>query len=185
MLFRSWQPAALAAAALVVLVRWRRLRKRRQRSARLAATFPDTVDLLVVLIRSGLTPAHAVDLLADRAPSPWRGAFRAVHTRRTCGAGFVDALDALADTAEPHGRLLVEALSASERFGQPITPALDRLVTEGRAARRRFCDEQSRRLPISLSIPLVCCTLPAFGLLTVAPLIIGALTSLHPQGAAP
>ena len=38
---------------------------------------------------------------------------------------------------------------------------------------------RARKLPVRLSFPLVCCILPAFGLLTVAPLIAGALGSLH------
>jgi len=48
-----------------------------------------------------------------------------------------------------------------------------------RRDRRRKAEEAARRIPVKLLFPLVGCTLPAFALLTVAPLIAGAVRSLH------
>ena len=71
------------------------------------------------------------------------------------------------------------ALVASERYGAPVAAGLERLAGEVRRDRRRRAEEAARRVPVKLLFPLVGCTLPAFGLLTVAPLIAGALRALR------
>ena len=76
-------------------------------------------------------------------------------------------------------RPLVAALVASERYGAPLSAGLERLAGEVRRDRRRKAEEVARRIPVKLLFPLVGCTLPAFGLLTVAPLIAGALQALR------
>jgi tight adherence protein C len=53
------------------------------------------------------------------------------------------------------------------------------LATDVRADRRRRAEEAARRVPVKLLFPLVLCVLPAFALLTVAPLLAGALGSLR------
>jgi tight adherence protein C len=68
---------------------------------------------------------------------------------------------------------------ASERYGAPLGPGLERLAYEVRADRRRRAEEAARKIPVKLLFPLVSCTLPAFGLLTVAPLIASAVRSLR------
>ena len=75
--------------------------------------------------------------------------------------------------------LMERELHNAERYGAPLEPRLDRLVDEVRAARRRRSEEAARRVPVKLLFPLVGCILPAFGLLTVAPLIAGALRTLR------
>ena len=44
----------------------------------------------------------------------------------------------------------------------------------------RRAASSARRVPVTLLFPLVFCTLPAFALLTVAPLLAGGLRSLRP-----
>jgi tight adherence protein C len=50
--------------------------------------------------------------------------------------------------------------------------------TEARLIRRRASEVAARRLPVQLLFPLVLCTLPAFGLLTVVPLLVSAFDTL-------
>ena len=76
-------------------------------------------------------------------------------------------------------RPLVSVLLASERYGTPLLPALDRVAVDARARRRVAADEAARRVPVKLLFPLVLCILPAFALLTVVPLLAGALRSLR------
>jgi tight adherence protein C len=70
-------------------------------------------------------------------------------------------------------------LLASERYGAPVGAGLERLAAEVRADTRRRAETAARRVPVKLLFPLVVCILPAFGLLTVAPLVAGALRSLR------
>jgi tight adherence protein C len=172
----------VVAALLAVLVfpRWRRLRRRRALAEQVLDELPDVVEMLVVLIRSGLSPSQAVEMLAHRSSPAWRPAFAEVERRRRGGDRFADALDALPESLGVPGRSVLDALAASERFGQPLLPALERLAADGRAVRRRQHEERAHRLPVQLSIPLVVCTLPAFVLLTIVPLLGGTLSTLLP-----
>ena len=61
----------------------------------------------------------------------------------------------------------------------PIAPVLERLAEEARSERRRAADAAARQLPVRLAAPLVVCTLPAFVLLAIVPLLIGAFSSWH------
>ena len=76
-------------------------------------------------------------------------------------------------------RPLSSALIASERYGVPLTASLERLADEVRRDRRRHAEAAARRVPVKLLFPLVFCSLPALALLSVAPLIAGALRALR------
>ena len=66
-----------------------------------------------------------------------------------------------------------------ERYGAPLGPALERIAADVRRRRQRRAEEAARKVPVALLFPLVLCILPAFALLTVAPLIAGALRELR------
>ena len=74
---------------------------------------------------------------------------------------------------------MADGFAAADRDGLPLAPVLERLADEARQMRRRQVDERTRRLPVQLAVPLVLCTLPSFALLTVVPMLLAALTSLH------
>jgi tight adherence protein C len=59
-----------------------------------------------------------------------------------------------------------------------LGPALERLGAELKLDRRRRAEEEARRVPVRLLGPLVACILPAFGLLTVVPLLAASLKAL-------
>ena len=95
------------------------------------------------------------------------------------GRRLADALDDVPARAGEAARPLTAALVASERYGAPVVTGLERLADDVRRDRRRRAEEAARRVPVKLLFPLVTCTLPAFALLTVAPLIAGTLGSLR------
>ena len=74
---------------------------------------------------------------------------------------------------------MAEVLLASSRLGLPVVETLRGLALEARASRRRDAEARARRLPVLLLFPVVCLTLPAFVLLTVAPLLLSGLGALH------
>ena len=93
---------------------------------------------------------------------------------------MADCLDELPAVLGEDVRPLTAGLAACERYGAPIGETLTRLAGDARAATRRRSETAIRRLPVQLVFPLVLCILPAFALLTVAPLIAGALHALRP-----
>jgi tight adherence protein C len=154
-------------------------RRERRREAALAADLPDVVDLLVLAVGAGLTVALAVRAVARRAPGPLGAELARACDEISLGRRLGDALDDIPARAGEGTRPLVAALLASERYGAPLGPGLERLAHEVRADRRRKAEEAARKIPVKLLFPLVSCTLPAFGLLTVAPLIASAVRSLR------
>ena len=75
-------------------------------------------------------------------------------------------------------RPLARALATAVEEGVPLEPALRRVAAEARDRRRRAAEEAARRVPVRLLFPLVACTLPAFVVLTVVPLLVVGLDSL-------
>jgi tight adherence protein C len=175
-----WPPLALVAAgAAVAGPRVARRRAERRRRLAIQRQLPDVVDLFVVAISAGLTPALAVEHLAFLAPEPFSAAFAEIERRRRRGQRLADALEALPEHLGEPVRPLAHTLASTERYGTPVGPALELLAHDARRDRRRLAEEAARTVPVKLCFPLVGCTLPAFVLLTIAPLVAGALRSLR------
>lgn len=170
--------AIVAVAAAFVLARWWRQRRAAARAeAAVRAALPELLELLVVLVRAGLTPPLAFAALAELAPDPARPAVREVVARQRRGARFAVALEALAEHHPGPFDVLVAVLAHAERHGEPLAPLLDRLAAEARHERRRAGEADARRLPVRLSFPLVGCILPAFVVLAVVPMLLGTFSS--------
>jgi tight adherence protein C len=175
-----WPPLALiAVGAAVAAPRLARRRAERRRRLAIQRQLPDVVDLLVVAIAAGLTPTLAVERLAFLAPEPFSTTFAEVQRRTQRGQRLADALEALPEQLGDPVRPLAHTLASTERYGTPVGPALELLAHDARRDRRRMAEEAARTVPIKLCFPLVGCTLPAFVLLTIAPLVAGALRSLR------
>lgn len=154
-------------------------RARRNAADAVARSLPETADLLVLAVGAGGNIALALAAVARRGDGPVAAAVGEALDEVAAGRRLADALH---DLPARHGealRPLTAALESSERYGTPLLTTLERLAAEVRLARRRRAEELARRLPVKLLFPLVTCTLPAFGLLTVAPLLASALRSLR------
>jgi tight adherence protein C len=169
-------PAGLVAWCLPAVERRRRSRRR---LSAIATELPDVVDLLVLAVGAGLTVRLALAAVARRSPGPLGAELARACHEADLGRRMADALDDIPARAGEAVRPLVAALIASERYGAPLGAGLERLAHEVRADRRRRAEEAARKVPVKLLFPLVSCTLPAFGLLTVAPLIASAVRSLR------
>jgi tight adherence protein C len=173
-------PTALIAVVITVVWHHRsRARAHARARRRIAADFPDAVDLLVLSIRAGYLPAQAVVEICPFLTPHLQVAFESVGTAMEQGQRFADALGRLPAALGPVAQPLVDSLSAADRYGMPLAPVLERLSSEARQQRRRDSDAAARELPVRLAIPLVLCTLPSFVLLAIVPLLLGALSSLH------
>lgn len=166
---------------VVAALMWPKLRRvvedRRQR-ARITATIPDAIELLVLMIRAGLTPRQAVEASVSRAPGPVRPGFVEVERRLHRGDGLADALRSLPAVLGPSLNSVADTLAIAERHGTPISDALTQLSQDVRQQRQRSAEADARKLPVRLSFPLVFCTLPSFVLVAIAPAVLAALSSL-------
>jgi tight adherence protein C len=174
-----WPPAALVViGAGAAVPGWRARRERRRRSVDVIAELPELVDLFTLAIGAGLTVPLAVDAVSRRSHGPTGAALVAAAGRARLGQPLPDALGQVVDDVGEPVRSLVGALSSTERYGTPLLPELARVGAEARLIRRRASEVAARRLPVQLLFPLVLCTLPAFGLLAVAPLLVSAFGTL-------
>jgi tight adherence protein C len=174
-------PAGIAAGVAVWMAPVARARRDRARaSVALLSSLPDVVDLFVLAAGAGLTVPLSVAAVARRATGPVADDLGRVLDEVAGGRRLADALETVPARLGEAARPLIAALVASERYGAPLLDRLNRLAVEARADRRRRAEAAARRVPVKLLFPLVCCTLPAFGLLTVAPLLAGAVTTLRP-----
>ncbi len=175
----------ITVAAGIGLVVWPRvgsiMRTRRQRAA-IEAALPDAIEMLILVVRAGMTPHQAVSMLTERAPLPIRPAFVEVDRRRSRGATLADSLRALPEIVGSAANVVADALAMSERYGTPIGEALEQLSVDVRERRVRHAEAQARKLPIRMSFPLVICTLPSFVLIAIVPAVLGALSSLDTTG---
>lgn len=153
----------------------------RRRVAMIATGLPDVVDLVAISVAAGLNVRLSLEAVVRRAPpGPLVDEFARALDDVRAGARLADAVEAVSSRAGDVVRPLVAALVDSERYGGALGPALVRAADEARRTRQRRAEEAARRVPVKLLFPLVTCVLPAFALLTVAPLVAGGLDALRP-----
>lgn len=173
-----------AAATLAVVAgagRWLSVRRRQVATRRrLEATLPDLIDLFVVAASAGHPVAAALELVAARAPSPTAEPLADAVARVVHGAALDESLAGLGTVLGPPAAPLVQALRDGARDGGPLTERLGAVAATARDVRRRDAEARARRIPVQMLFPLVCCTLPAVGLLAVVPLLVASLSSLSP-----
>ena len=167
-------------AAVHVWPRWAERREQARRRWAVVDAIPEAADLLALSVAGGLTVPAAVATVARWAPEPVGAAFTGAAEEIALGRSTADALEDVAEALGAPARPLVDALLASERYGAPLGDSLDRVAREARLERRRRGEERARRVPVLLLFPLVLCVLPAFGFLTVVPLLVGSLPDLPP-----
>ena len=120
---------------------------------------------------NGITEA----LMAARHLSPGAAAVAAALRN---GHRIEEALAQLPQTSA--SIRLTHTLIAAHRDGLPVAMTVHQLADDAHEAGRRAVETSIRRLPTTLAFPVVMCTLPSFLLITVAPMMLGALGQLAP-----
>ena len=169
---------AVVLAAWVALDRRRPMVAERARARAVAEALPDAVDLLALCTSAGKSLALSHPQVAALLPGPLGSALLHADSQAAAGRPRADALHRELVDLGDRAPSLAHALSDHLRYGTPLAPTLERLSAELRLDRRRRAEEAARRVPVRLLAPLVTCVLPAFGLLTVVPLLASSLRSL-------
>ncbi|MFN2613783.1 MAG: type II secretion system F family protein [Actinomycetota bacterium] len=175
---------AVAAIPLGLGIGWRAGRAWHERFARADAkraddALPEALDRIGACVRSGMSIERALRLVAPGTPGPLGDAL--TEGLRALDVG-VPRSRAYATVAERAGsadvRALMDGLARAERFGTPVAATLDAHAEEVRAKARAAAEADARTAPVKLIFPLVFCFLPAFVLLTIAPVAISAIRTL-------
>lgn len=156
-----------------------RVRARRRRAA-VTAAVPDLVDLFLVSASAGQPVASSLGIVSSRAPGAVRPVVEAAADRFAHGLALSECLHGLGDDLGRSGVPLTDALRQAAVSGVPLVPLLEGVAAATRDERRRRAQEVARRLPVTMLIPLVACTLPAAVLLAVVPVLLVSVASLSP-----
>jgi tight adherence protein C len=171
-------PVAAIAAFRAPDVALARLASRRR--AAIDARIPELLELLVATTEAGLSLPVAFRRTAEVVPGPLGDELRVGVAQLDLGVPWRRVLEGLAErTSLPWLRRLVSALGRSHRLGAPVGNSLKSLADDLRSERRTRAEELARRAPVKMLFPLVFLILPAFLLLTVGPVLLATIRSLH------
>jgi tight adherence protein C len=163
---------------------WQRRRRERELMSARTRGLPNAVLLLQVAIAAGLSPRAAISAVGD-LPVEYGELgvvtrdFALVGQRLELGADLASAILSLdqSQTSTSFIRVL-DVLRRAEVDGVALATHLEIVLHDLRRERARALDAAAQRLTVSLLFPLVVCILPAFVVLAVVPLLLGALSSL-------
>jgi tight adherence protein C len=159
-------------------VRLARLVAGRRRTAE--RELPMFLDLLAASASAGLTGQLAVRAAVDAIEGPLAEEFRRALRAVDLGGRWRNEMSTVADRLGlPDLRRAVAALGRSDALGASLSDQLGVIAADVREARRATITERARKAPVKMLFPLVFLILPAFLLLTVVPVLLATLRSIH------
>jgi tight adherence protein B len=127
-------------------------------------------DLVASVLDGGVDLASALDFITEAAPDEARSALRRAKRMVALGASWPGALERL---ERPEWRALAGALRHAGSLGLPAADVLRAIAAIRRSERRHGFEAAMRKAPVVMVVPLVCCVLPSFVLLGIAPFLRG------------
>lgn len=147
----------------------------------LQRAFPDTLDLLLICVESGLALDAALNRVCSELNRAYPEMTEELNRTRLELSLLNDRVRALMNLGDRTGmvafRSLVVALIQSERFGTSLTDTLRVLSEDFRLQRLANAEAKAARLPVLLTIPLIFLLMPAFLMIVMGPAIIGIMRS--------
>jgi tight adherence protein C len=145
--------------------------------------FPDTLDLMLVCIEAGL----GVDATFNRVGSEitkshplLASLFASVALELRAGRSREQALKTLArKSGVPEIAAFSTLIIQSDKLGASISQALRVYASEMREGRRMRAEEKAARIPVLLSLPLVCFLLPCMVAVLMLPAGISMTRSME------
>jgi len=148
----------------------------RRRRERLAAAVPHAVDLMAACLSVGLSPAAAVEQVAQAIEPPLSEELAAVCARLRLGVDPVTVWRDLA--AHPQLGGLGRTVARAAESGASVADAMLRLSDDLRRQVRAEVESRARAVGVKAALPLGTCLLPAFVLVGVVPLVAGSVSVL-------
>jgi tight adherence protein C len=145
--------------------------KRRQKEILLAV--PDTLDLLTISVRAGLSFDGALTKVVEKVQGPLSEEFRRSLAEIRVGKARREALrDIVARTDVPALSNFIGAIVQAEQLGVPIAKVLMVQSEQLRIERRQRAEEAAAKAPIKMLFPLVGCIFPSMFIVILGPAVI-------------
>jgi tight adherence protein C len=157
--------------------------KRRQKQIRRG--LPNSLDLLVVCVESGLGLDQAILQVAkelEHAHPEITEEFALVNLELKAGKRRAEALRNLAErTAVDDLKKLVAVLIQADRFGTGVAQSLRAHSDYMRVQARQVAEEKAAKLGVKLVFPIFFCILPSLFVVTVGPVVVKIIRELLPM----
>jgi tight adherence protein C len=151
--------------------------KARQRLILLAV--PDTLDLLTISVRAGLSFDGALSKVVEKTTGPLSDEFRRALAEVRVGRTRRDALrDVVGRTNVSALTNFIGAIIQAEQLGVSISKVLQVQSEQLRIERRQRAEEMAAKAPIKMLFPLVGCIFPSIFIVLLAPPIILIMANL-------
>jgi tight adherence protein C len=142
----------------------------------LQRSFPDTLDLLLICVESGLALDASLARVCNELGNAYPEITAELNRTRLELALLNDrvrALNNLGDRTDMGAfRSLISSLVQSERFGTSLTDTLRVLSDEFRLERLALAETKAARLPVLMTIPLIFLLMPALFIVVLGPAIV-------------
>ncbi len=142
----------------------------------LMGAFPDTLDLLLICVESGLALDAALSRVCTELGRAYPVMTEELNRTRLELSLLNDRVRALMNLGERTDmvafRSLISALIQSERFGTSLTDTLRVLSEEFRILRLSKAEEKAARLPVMMTVPLMLLLMPALFIIILGPAIV-------------
>lgn len=152
---------------------------KQKRQLVLQRSFPDTLDLILVCVESGLALDAALARVCRELGYAHPEITKELNRTRMELTLLSDRSGALHNLAERTDlvafRSLVAALLQTERFGTSLTETLRVLSDDYRHTRLMIAEQKAGRLPAMLTIPLILLLMPALFIVIMGPAIISVM----------
>ncbi len=148
-------------------------RRIRQRQRQILMAVPDTLDLLTISVRAGLSFDGALAKVVEKTQGPLSVEFRRALAEIRVGKVRRDALrDVVARADVPALSAFIGAIIQAEQLGVPISKVLQVQSEQLRIERRQRAEEMAAKAPIKMLFPLVGCIFPSMFIVILGPAVI-------------
>lgn len=150
-----------------------------KRKQTLQRAFPDTLDLLLICVESGLALDASLTRVCTELGRAYPEMTQELNRTRLELALLNDRVRALNNLGERTGltsfRSLISALIQSERFGTSLTDTLRVLSEDFRLERLSIAEAKAARLPVMMTIPLIFLLMPALFIVVLGPAAVSIM----------
>lgn len=149
----------------------------RMRQAAILRDFPDTLDMMLICVESGMSiesallkvsseieksaPELSEELKLTRAELSYLPMKRLAYGNLSRRTGDQESIKAVA-----------MALIQAERYGTSVGTALRNIASEAREIRMTYAEQRATALPAKLTIPMIVCFIPALFIVLLGPAYI-------------
>ena len=157
-----------------------------KRKERIRKSMPDAMDLLVICVDAGLGLDQAILRVGAELAISHKDIsqeFAQVNFAQRAGQSRLDAWQTLADrTKIEELQQFTSMLAQTDRFGTPLTKALNRFSEELRLNRRQMAEEAAVKTKIKIIFPLVLCIFPCIFIVLLAPALLVVASGMSGMG---